>query len=85
LCRETVEVSSGADKKKVEEVATSGKEEEVETEMEAESTELRLVLEETQVCKQGCGAGAGAAGAGLFWVIWSRSREFATAPAPDQA
>ena len=36
---------------------------------------------------QGCGAGAGAgaAGAGLFWVIWSRSCEFATAPAPDQA
>ena len=31
---------------------------------------------------QGCGAGAGA-GAGLFWVIWSRSREFA--PAPYQA
>ena len=29
---------------------------------------------------QGCGAGAG-----LFWVIWSRSREFATVPAPDQA
>jgi len=38
------------------------------------------------VCKnidnQGCGAGAGA---GLFWPNWSRSREIATAPAPDQA
>ena len=34
--------------------------------------------------KQGCGAGAGA-GAGLFWSIWSRSREIATASASDQA
>jgi len=32
--------------------------------------------------RQGCGAGAGA---GPFLVIWSRSREFATAPVPDLA
>ena len=33
---------------------------------------------------QGCRAGAGT-GAGLFWVIWSRSCEFATAPEPEPA
>ena len=35
----------------------------------------------TGLLHQGYGARAGP---WLFWVIWSRSREFATAPAPDQ-